>query len=579
MDSNGWNEAVMRAGFGELQVSLTGDVGDTHAASLLVTRLQPPLESIKNISTAILVQTPSQLELSQSLKMQLDSKGRGSCDIITMESLADVTSTYSHCISLLELEEPVLSRLDESRFANFQDIIRKFKHILWVSTNCGTQADSPESVMMAGFAKAMVREDPNGRIVYLNVNSAGDAVATITRVMEQIREVPGTLVETDLLEEDGIVHIPRVVEAPRINGLLDSTLRGLKPEPVDVDGDSKDAVELRFSPGQLDSFHFGPDTSPSQPLADDAVLIKVKATGINFRDVMVVLNQLSSSELSTEVAGVVAESGATSGFSLGDRVCTFGRGGGFRTYVRAQKSQVMKISPSMSFAEASAIPLAYITAQYALCHVGRLKAGESVLIHAAAGGVGQAAIQIAQHIGAVVYVTVGSPEKKQLLMERYGIEATHCFSSRHVSFAQRLLQATAGKGVDVVLNSLSGLALTETWRCIAPLGRFVEIGKRDMLASKNLPMDPFQRNVSYSSVDLGVLYDFGHELLDQVIREVQTLVLDESSRKLAAPYPVTAFRLSEVENAFRWLQTGQHTGKAVITWEEQDTIKVRLSQY
>jgi len=228
----------------------------------------------------------------------------------------------------------------------------------------------------------------------------------------------------------------------------------------------------------------------------------------------------------------------------------------------------------MPFTEATAVPLAFATAQYSLCHVARLKCGESILIHSAAGGVGQAAIQIAQSIGAVIYVTVSTPKKKELVMDRYGIDAGHCFSSRHTLFAQQLMRKTAGRGVDVVLNSLSGLALTETWRCIAPLGRFIEIGKRDIAASRSLPMDPFERNVSYSSIDLTIVSRFDEQLMARIMQEVQLRLLDEVSQQHIAPYPISVFTRSKIEDAFRFLQTGQHTGKAVVDWETPDTILV-----
>jgi NADPH:quinone reductase-like Zn-dependent oxidoreductase len=571
-----WNKALLRAGFDGLHVALTDDVEETHLTSLLVSRVPNPPEPCHDLPTVILVETSSQKEVAESLQVQLKAQIGFKCDVVSIGSFAGDLSSYQRCISFLEWEGTIFSRLTATQFTAIQRMLRSFKQIVWVSQYCGSQPTDPEAAMASGFSKSITRENPGQSFICLNLNGVQHTIPVLLRVMTEICRVPFTLAETDMLEEGGMVYIPRLIEALDINRLRDSTLHGFDAEPTEIH-DAQDPIELRFTPGQLDSFHFGPDASAKFPLAVGEVLVEVKAAGINFRDVMVVLNQLPASYFGYEFAGIVMESGAGSKFSPGDRVCGLATSGSFRTYVRAKESHMMRMPPSMPFTEATAIPLAYATAQYSLCHVARLKRGESILIHSAAGGVGQAAIQVAQSIGAVIYVTVSTTKKKQLLMDRYGLESSHFFSSRQTSFAQQLMQKTAGRGVDVVLNSLSGLALTETWRCIAPLGRFIEIGKRDIAASKNLPMDPFERNVSYSSIDLTILSKYDERLMAQIMQEVQSRLLNEASQQHIAPYPVSVFTRSKVEDAFRFLQTGQHTGKAVVDWETPDTIQVTSS--
>ncbi|KAF2184596.1 KR-domain-containing protein [Zopfia rhizophila CBS 207.26] len=180
----------------------------------------------------------------------------------------------------------------------------------------------------------------------------------------------------------------------------------------------------------------------------------------------------------------------------------------------------------LSFIKASSLPLAAITAHYGLNHLARLRPRESVLIHAAAGAVGQLAIQLAQKQGATIFVTVSTKKKKELLMNLYGIDKNHFFSGRNLNFTSQVMRITKGQGVDVVLNSLAGEALVEPWRCVTPLGRFIKIGKRDINAFASLPMAPFAKNSS-----------------------------------------------SGFEEAFRYLQTGRHSGNAVVDWTVEDTIK------
>ncbi|PNY29025.1 Polyketide synthase [Tolypocladium capitatum] len=575
-----WNEALLRAGFDGLRVSLTDDVEENHGLSLLVSCSTPspePPSMEAAPSTVIVTETLDHETLAALLQTHLVSQSNGACDIVSSGRLSASESKYDQCICLMELGKPIMAHLTEVQFAALGHMADVSKQIIWVTENCGAGADNPEAAIIAGLGKSLTRERANLSFVHVNVQTGARVAETILRVVEQSRKVSPREQETDMLEEDGVILVPRVVEAPHINSLLDSEVDGSKPGPVEVGkgGDAGDEErELRFSPGRLDSLHFGPSHEASLPLQEDQVRVLVKATGINFKDVMVALNQVSDDHIGQEFAGVVMEAGANwkTTFGPGEGVCGI-VSGSFRTCVRARGSHMMKIPPGVSFTEASAIPMAYATAQYGLHHLAHLQPGESILIHAAAGAVGQAAIQLAQRTGARVYVTVSTPEKKKLLVDRYGIDPSHFFSSRYTRFAQQIMQRTGGRGVDVVLNSLAGHALAESWRCLAAFGRFVEIGKRDMSAFKSLPMEPFLRNVSFCSLDLAVVSKLNDGLMARIMQEVQALFLDEATQKHMAPYPLTVFKRSGFEEAFRLLQTGRHVGKAVVDWEQGDTIQ------
>lgn len=223
--------------------------------------------------------------------------------------------------------------------------------------------------------------------------------------------------------------------------------------------------------------------------------------GINFRDTLVALGRISHDILGLECAGIVSNVGPGCRFQPGDRVMAF-VAGAFSAHVRIADEKIARIPWNIGFAEAAKIPTIFVTAYHALIEVGRLDPGESILIHAAAGGTGQAAVQIAQHKGAEVYVTVGNPAKKQLLMESYGIPESHIFYSRDSSFSEGVKYRTDGRGVDVVLNSLSGDELRASWDLVAPNGRFLEIGKRDILAHESIPMFQFAKNVTFSAIGM-----------------------------------------------------------------------------
>ncbi|KAJ2990951.1 hypothetical protein NUW58_g2710 [Xylaria curta] len=267
--------------------------------------------------------------------------------------------------------------------------------------------------------------------------------------------------------------------------------------------------------------------------------------GINFTDVLVILGHISGTYVGCEYSGVIRRVGsAVTAHSPGDRVCFIG-GDGFKTFVRAEEYALTRIPDSLPFTEAFAA--IYLTAIYAINHLGRLRRGESILIHAAAGGVGQAAIKLAQHIGADLFVTVSSRKKKELVQELYGIPDNRVFFSRDLSFGRQIMHATNGHGIDVVLNSVSDEGLAESWRVIAPLGRFIGTRQARHL---HLPVTSHARRSLHSTALMGQMTA---ELEDMLAKGI-----------FATPKPLSVFSRAEFESAIRYLQTGRHMGKVVI---------------
>ncbi|MCP4775225.1 MAG: zinc-binding dehydrogenase, partial [Planctomycetaceae bacterium] len=190
--------------------------------------------------------------------------------------------------------------------------------------------------------------------------------------------------------------------------------------------------------------------------------------------------------------------------------------------------------------------------------LAKLKAGERVLIHAATGGIGLAAIQVAQRIGAEVFATAGSDEKREYL-RRLGIQ--HVMDSRSQDFADEIAAITEGEGVDVVLNSLSGESIPANFSILKPFGRFLELGKRDMFEHTSIDLFPFRNNLSYFGVDLGQMMKFRRE-------EFQTMfgrtMLDFAAGHYQ-PCPVKTFSLADISKAFEYMARARHIGKIVIT--------------
>ncbi|MEO0249699.1 MAG: type I polyketide synthase, partial [candidate division WOR-3 bacterium] len=200
---------------------------------------------------------------------------------------------------------------------------------------------------------------------------------------------------------------------------------------------------------------------------------------------------------------------------------------------------------------------------YALRHLGRMSRGERVLIHAAAGGVGLAAVQIAQQVGAEVFATAGSSEKRAFLS---ALGVRHVMDSRSLSFADEIREITGGQGVDLVLNSLAGEAIPKGLSCLAPYGRFLEIGKRDIYQNSKLGLRTFKKNLSFFALDLSQVIADRPELINRQFGELMQLF----EEKQLHPLPYRVFPLSDVVNAFRHMAQARHIGKIVISLRNQE---------
>lgn len=308
---------------------------------------------------------------------------------------------------------------------------------------------------------------------------------------------------------------------------------------------------------------------PLEPLGKDEVRVKIAAVGLNFRDVMAVTNLLPAEaepdpawqHLGLEFGAVVEAVGSdVQGFKLGDRVMGLGRRC-LQRFMTVDPRSLTILPEHISLEEAATIPSAFATAHFALNRVGRMAKGEKVFIHVATGGVGTAAVQLAQAAGAEIFATAGSPAKRRILKD-LGIK--HVMNSRSLKFADDVERITKGKGVDILLNSLPGDYITKGLEIVAPYGRFIEIGKRDVYADSSIGMKALRKNVSVSVLDLAAMGQERPELLADMFAEL----VDKFNTRELTPLPVTKFPLSKISDAFRYMSQAKHIGKVVVTFDE-----------
>ena len=314
--------------------------------------------------------------------------------------------------------------------------------------------------------------------------------------------------------------------------------------------------------GLLDTFYFAEDETSRNCLKLEDTQIQVKASALNFRDVMVALGKIPYEFFGYNCAGVITAIGDdVSDLAVGDRVYAFSPAV-FVTVVRCAASCIVRIPETTNFDDTASLSVRCITVYHSLVNVAGLCKGETILIHAAAGGVGQAAIMLSQSIDAEIFATVENARKKEFIMSRYGFRKNHIFFSRDVSFETDIIDITRERGVDVALNSLSGDALRATWRCLAHFRRFVELGRSDIVANNNLEMQPFIHNRTYAAVDLLALsYNEKPALMKDLLRKSIDLHFKGVFRPVS---PIVVFPYSKMETAFRTIQSGDSMGKIVL---------------
>ncbi|KAH7303214.1 putative polyketide synthase [Stachybotrys elegans] len=466
-----------------------------------------------------------------------------------------------------------LDQLDKDQFSLLQTTFARCSRILWLTDTFDVAAGNITVGMLHGLARTlkMERRDLAFATVALSMSSGQKLLSKNVHhsLVNFLQGLETDDYEPELVQIGSWLHTPRVYESR----LMDQAVHNMTSEFIEkqLPFDERPLQLRTRQPGLLENLYF--EERPALGDIDDYEIdVDVKAVGMNFRDCLIALGQLDQLSIGSECSGVVARVGSQSRFQIGDRVLVLCLGV-FQSKIRCSEQLAVKISPKLSFSEAAALPTNFVTAYHALHNIARLSQGETVLIHAGAGGTGQAAIQVAQWCGAEVFTTVGSKMKRELLINEYGVRPENILNSRDTSFAHDIQRLTNGRGVDVVLNSLSGDSLVASWECVAPYGRFVEIGKKDIFSDSKLPMFRFARNVSFAAVDIGSMADERPRMIEAGLTWLMNAI-DKGTVKVQSPIKV--FPISDVESAFRYLQGGANAGKVVVSAEPDMVVPAHV---
>lgn len=573
MTETTWHTLLGKTGFSGLDgsIGVNGD-GPPVSSIMLSTAVVPGKAEYPN--PQLLLSPSSSLELVEHLSSELAALTSQSPRRSTLLE-SDLEDQYG---IVLGMDDLFWYNLDENGLRKMQAMLSSARGILWVSLSSMTR--NPTVNMVTGLARTVAAENAGLRFVTLDVESQNVSVTdTIMRVYKLAfgSNRSSLMPEREFAEMGGILHIPRVIGEGKNDEFVVRETTAPKPEPQPFQQAGR-SLQLEIgTPGLLDSIYFADDKEIASDLHPSDIEIEVKATGINFKDVMIGLGQVPfDHKIGVECSGIVSAVGSdVLDVSVGDRVCAMTEGG-YANRVRVNSLLATKISLATDFTESASMVIVFCTAYLAIFDVGRLSEGDSILIHAAAGGVGQAAIMLSQMVKAEVFVTVGSTEKKDFLMNRYGIPEDHIFSSRDTTFEQELMDITSQRGVDVVLNSTAGDILQRSWQCLAPFGRFLEIGQRDMVQDSYISMGKFLDSVLFAGVDVGKLGRTKPLVFHNLLAKVVNLY---ESGAIQPVQPVTVFPVSELQQALRLMQAGKHTGKFVIEAKGDSIVQVRCSPF
>lgn len=578
--ANGANGHANGHANGETNGHTNGDAnGHANGDSNGEAKVEEVVEEKSNLPSApvvILTDRDESNPLVKELIALLDTKSGAKPSVAPFGTVEIGANPY---VVLSELDAPVFNGLKEDTFERVQKLLLTSSSVLWVSDGAYKVAEKPENNIAQGVLRTVRSEstkvaatldlDPKSKLSAAEI--ADLIVTSLNASLAQPED--GGPVDFEFAEEDGKIVVPRVYEQEEVNLELFRETQDAEAYLQDFEQPGRRLKIAVGSFGALDSLYWKDE--PELPLGADDIEIKVASTGMNFKDVVVAMGQVVQPYVGVECSGTIAAVGSNvSNLKVGDRVCAMSLGA-YSTYARCPATSAAVIPEDMTFETAASVPVVYSTAYYGLVDLAHLQAGEKILIHAATGGVGQAAIQLAQWIGAEIFATVGSPDKKQLLIEKYGIPENRIFYSRNTSFGPAVREATGGEGVDVVINSLAGDLLRETWECLAHFGRFVEIGKRDIGSNTRLEMAKFEYNCTFSSLDLTLVAAERPKIMGRVLTAVMALL----DKKTVNPIgPVTAVGIEEVETALRKLQSGKTTGKVVVSHRGTDKVKATHPQ-
>ncbi|XHG07542.1 hypothetical protein AWENTII_010681 [Aspergillus wentii] len=566
-----WDHVLKASGFSGVSLEMKDyDSEEDHELSVIITTstsTPEPLEPSPVESVSIVV-SPGNYRVSQQLVQQMNSQDISA----SASSLMDTVPGNRTFIMLVEtISCGFLASLSQEEWNRVREILCQAKAVLWVTRGGTVECSDPRHALITGIARSVRSEDDQRNVFTIDLDPAVTLEFEIANGIHKMYEYtlghgPSLSAESEFefALRGGNVMIPRLMVDHEKNQYIKDMVSDYHPQ-WKLDVAPSRCLQLQIqTPGLLDTLYWADSSAHTASVKPHEVRVDLKYLAINHRDVMTAMGQLDGhTTLIMEGSGTVIQVGdaVQEQFAVGDSVCVF-EPDGLATISNVDARQAFHIPLTMDQTTAGAVLVAYATALYSIRDAAHLQSGDSILIHSGAGAVGQASIALAKSLDAgAIFVTVGSEEKRNFVRERFGIPDENIFSSRDLNFGQAIDHRTQGHGVDIVLSSLTGDAIRESCRVLAPFGRFVEIGKKDLVNNGRLEMRYLKQNITFSVVDMALLAKKKPKAFHQLAQDALAMASNPGTPDLG---PLTTSPITEVEETFRTMQTGKHIGKLVL---------------
>ncbi|PNP80413.1 hypothetical protein FNYG_06012 [Fusarium nygamai] len=414
----------------------------------------------------------------------------------------------------------------------------------------------------------MRNENPDKNLATILLGS--DALHDIEQTSHLIYSTfSSTTGDKEYVIEDGVPWVTRYSSAIDLDVNIANQFSKTASETMRL-GDTCSTLQVSIQqPGVPETLRFEPVIRKGD-LAADEVEIEPRAFGVNSQDILTVMGHGEEHFFGREGSGIVLKVGTSvTYFAPGDRVY-YVAPESFRTRLSIKASYCHRIPDALTFADAASIPVAFVTALSCTRDLGRLQAGERILIHSAASDIGQACIQLAMHYNAEVFIVTECSSDAELLRERYGIENDHIFTNCVGVLAERIRLVCGGGGIDIVINFLSGESVYQSCKCLAPFGRFIQIGHTPE------PMDfrSLQQGTSFTQFSFDLLFTKSPAKIKSLMVDIEASIAKGVFKPV---FPLTHDTATNLPNAIHAAKTKGQTGKTVITIGPEDTVSVHPS--
>ncbi|KAG9230575.1 putative polyketide synthase [Amylocarpus encephaloides] len=563
-----WNRLLLDTGFSGIDVAIQDHPGSSEQMiSVISSRRIGKQEDSRQITVCGLLMDDNEIEFTLLVANSISDQFGCPTEVKPFAEIDTADDPYY--IFIDSPRESLMKNMSSTKFEGLKTLLLRNTGLLWIIP----QGGPPEAKFIRGMIQTLrLESEPKNLLLFDNVPCTAQGISGIHKLVKVLRdpEVIGGE-DQDYIWHKGSIHLPRMRQMKEVKEQF-AAEQGVRIRTVQNIWEGDGALEMTIdAAGSPESIYLGRTDVLNQALDAEDIVVQVEAAGLSQRDLNILFGSIPWAAPGFDGVGKVISTGSdVADLRKGDNVFFLAlEGSAFATYKKMPVWQAAKIPTGMSNTDAASLPLAYCIALLTLVHTARLRKNETVLIHAAAGAVGQACVVIAQHLEARIFATAGTTAKRLFLHETFNIPTGQIFSSRTSKFRDGILCSTEGKGVDVIVNSLGGELLQETWALTAKFGRFVEIGKTDTFQNSNLPMKPFDSNVTFSGIDIRGLFKHRPEELKDIFSEISSLL----QRNVIVPIkPVTVVPISQFAAGLRKLRSGDNMGKIVVTLGKNESF-------